>query len=89
MAAELTAALYRKIHNISDFRPTLTDRGHGIVEVKFTHGNDLADRAARNVCRAAAYEWAREHGKESVTAVSGGWTLGPTETETRVIFSVK
>jgi len=59
------------------------------IHVALTHpSNELETRAVSNKIKAAAKEWAREHGKTLGSKVSEGWTLGSETSETRHIFSI-
>lgn len=60
------------------------------IHVALTHpSNELETRAVDNRIKAAAREWAREHGKTLGSVISKGWTLGTDRSETRHIFSIK
>lgn len=79
-----------KHHNVSQDRPVVLRTFENIIHVGLTHTNDRLDtKGVRNVITARAREWARENGFTSVTCVSGGWTLGPETSETRLIFICK
>jgi hypothetical protein len=88
---ELTAAEYAKIHNV--MQPGEYARVIHVFEscihVALTHpSRELESRGVNNRIKAAAREWAREHGKTLGSKVSEGWTLGEAESETRQIFSI-
>ncbi|AYD86825.1 hypothetical protein SEA_MICRODON_78 [Streptomyces phage Microdon] len=60
------------------------------IHVALTHpSSELEKKGVDNRIRAAAKEWAREHGKTLGSVVSKGWTLGEDESETRHIFSIR
>ncbi|UTN93086.1 hypothetical protein SEA_MARKY_83 [Streptomyces phage Marky] len=86
-----TCKVWALHHNLGDEKPVeVLHTFETCIHVGLWHPSaDLDKKSVDARITKAARQWARHHGYTTPVKVSAGWTLGPEQSQTRLIFSVR